>query len=58
MEEHLFILRELYICEDYRKDLDDFHRLYWAFDDLQVGEVQYYWDGATRNNIHEIEMNP
>lgn len=57
MEDRLSILREVYICEDYRKDLNDFYLLYWAFDDLQVGEVQYYWDGATRDNIHEIVLN-
>ncbi|MEM7065000.1 MAG: hypothetical protein AAF572_17805 [Cyanobacteria bacterium P01_B01_bin.77] len=57
MEERLSILHKLYICADYREDLHDFDLLYWAFDDLQAGEVQYYWDGATRENIHEIVLD-
>lgn len=50
-------LRELCrICQDL--DLDsrymDFYLLYYAKDDLLVGENQYYWDGANRQNIDQI----
>ena len=50
-------LRELKnICQDL--DLDkaymDFYLLYYAKDDLLVDEVQWYWDGADRQNIDEI----
>lgn len=50
-------LRELKnICQDL--DLDsaymDFYLLYYAKDDLTVDEVQWYWDGANRENIDEI----
>ena len=29
----------------------NFYLLYYAKDDLRVGEVQWYWDGADKNNI-------
>lgn len=50
-------LRELKnICQDL--DLDsaymDFYLLYYAKDDLTVDEVQWYWDGANRENIDKI----
>ncbi len=50
-------LRELKnICQDL--DLDtaymDFYLLYYAKDDLTVDEVQWYWDGANRENIDQI----
>lgn len=50
-------LRELKnICQDL--DLDaaymDFYLLYYAKDELTVGEVQWYWDGANRENIDQI----
>ncbi|GAO43343.1 hypothetical protein [Flavihumibacter petaseus] len=50
-------LRELKnICQDL--DLEsaymDFYLLYYAKDDLIVDEVQWYWDGANRQNIDQI----
>ena len=36
--------------------LSDFAMLYWAYQDLQVAEEQYYWEGATRENIDEVIM--
>ncbi|MBL7739271.1 MAG: hypothetical protein JNK14_08620 [Chitinophagaceae bacterium] len=50
-------LRELKnICQDL--DLDSaymgFYLLYYAKDDLTVDEVQWYWDGANRQNIDQI----
>lgn len=50
-------LRELKnICQDL--DLNaaymDFYFLYYAKDDLTVDEVQWYWDGANRENIDQI----
>lgn len=50
-------LRELKnICQDL--DLDsaymDFYLLYYAKDGLTVEEVQWYWDGANRQNIDQI----
>jgi len=50
-------LRELKnICQDL--DLEaaymDFYLLYFAKDDLMVDEIQWYWDGANRENIDLI----
>ena len=39
-----------------KEDIYDFYLPRWAFDDLQASEVQFYWDGATRDNIQEIVM--
>ena len=35
-------------------ELGDFSLLYWARSDLIDDEIQWYWDGATRENIDEI----
>jgi hypothetical protein len=56
-ETYLKTLRELKnICQDL--DLDtaymDFYLLYYAKEDLTADEVQWYWDGANRENIDEI----
>jgi hypothetical protein len=32
----------------------DFYLLYFAKDDLNESENQWYWDGADKNNIDEI----
>lgn len=45
---------ELSIALDYQRELSDFTMLYWAHKDLQYGDVQWYWDGATCDNIREI----
>jgi hypothetical protein len=50
-------LRELKnICRDLNLDSAymDFYLLYYAKDNLQVDEVQWYWDGANRQNIDQI----
>ncbi len=56
MQHKLAVLCQLCIDEDYLDDIYDFYLLHWAFDDLQNSEVQYYWDGADRNNIQEIVL--
>lgn len=50
-------LRELKnICLDLDMDAAymDFYLLYFAKDDLMVDEVQWYWDGANKENIDDI----
>ncbi|MGE5497232.1 MAG: hypothetical protein ACM3Q2_04145 [Syntrophothermus sp.] len=47
-------IKDLYIEEDHREDLSDFYLLYYAIDDLESSEVQWYWIGATRENIDAI----
>jgi hypothetical protein len=32
----------------------DFYLLYFAKDDLLIDEVQWYWEGANRENIDKI----
>lgn len=56
-ETYFKVLRELKdICQD--SDMNaaymDFYLLYFAKDDLAVDEVQWYWDGANRQNIDQI----
>lgn len=56
-ETYFKTLRELKnICQDLDMDAKymDFYLLYFAKDDLAVEEVQWYWDGATRENIDQI----
>ena len=47
-------VKDLYIAQDYLKELYDFYLLYWASSDLRDSEVQWYWPGATRQNIESI----
>lgn len=57
MQTNLQILCDMCIAEDYQEDIYDFYMLRWAYDDLQQEEVQWYWEGADRSNIHEIVLN-
>lgn len=50
----LDILKDICIELDYVKYLYDFYSLYFAKDDLSYSEIQWYWDGATRQNIDKI----
>ena len=50
----LDILKDICIELDYKKYLYDFYSLYFAKDDLSYSENQWYWDGATRDNIEKI----
>jgi hypothetical protein len=50
----LDILKDICIELDYEKYLYDFYSLYFAKDDLSYSENQWYWDGATRENIEKI----
>ncbi len=52
--EALSTLAQLCIERDYLRDLYCFYLLHFAFDDLQAGEHQWYWEGATRENINGI----
>ena len=53
----LEILKDIYIELDHEKYLCDFYSLYFAKDDPFYSENQWYWDGATRENIDEIIMD-
>jgi hypothetical protein len=50
----LQILNKICIECNNDKDLFDFYLLYFAKDDLLYSEVQWYWKGATRENIDKI----
>lgn len=47
-------LNRLCIDEDYASELHDFYLLYYAWDDLLTSNEQWYWPGATRENIAAI----
>ena len=47
-------LREICLQLDYDSRYMDFYLLYFAKDDLMVDEVQWYWEGANRENIDQI----
>jgi hypothetical protein len=54
---YLSTLREVKdICIDLDMEMEymDFYLLYFAKDDLNDSENQWYWDGADRNNIDKI----
>jgi hypothetical protein len=50
----LNILKDICIELDYEKYLFDFYLLYFTKVDLSYSENQYYWNGATRENIDSI----
>lgn len=50
----LLILKNICIKLDYEKYLYDFYLLYFAKDDLLYSDNQWYWKGATRENIDKI----
>ncbi len=47
-------IKDICIGLDMEKEYMDFYLLYFAKDDLNESENQWYWDGADRNNIDEI----
>jgi hypothetical protein len=47
-------LKDICIERDYEKFLFDFYSLYFALDDLEYSENQWYWPDATRKNINAI----
>lgn len=47
-------VKDICIDLDMAKEYMDFYLLYFAKDDLNESENQWYWDGADRNNIDEI----
>lgn len=50
----LEILKNLCIELDYDKKLYDFYSLFFAKDDLNYSEVQWYWEGANKENIDQM----
>ncbi len=50
----LSLVKKLCIQDDYCHELYDFYLLWFAVQDLQVGEDQRYWEGATSKNIDRI----
>ncbi len=47
-------IKDLCIANNYQKDVYDFYLLFFAYVDLEFREMQYYWPGATRENIESI----
>ena len=52
--ESLKEVKDICIGLDMDKEYMDFYLLYFAKDDLNELENQWYWDGADRNNIDKI----
>jgi hypothetical protein len=50
----LDVIKDICIARDYQKDLYDFYLLYFAYTDLQESDLQWYWEGANRENIVSI----
>jgi len=50
----LDILKDIYIVKNYEPPYEDFYSLFYAYDDLRYSENQWYWPGATRENIDTI----
>ncbi len=50
----LNILKDVYIGAKYEPPYRDFYALYYAQDDLRYSENQWYWPGATGENINTI----
>jgi hypothetical protein len=47
-------LAQLCIERGYDHDLMPFYLLHYAWSDLETGDQQWYWQGATRSNIWGI----
>ena len=47
-------LRDIYYQSGMDSRLKDFYLLYYAKEDLTVDVVQWYWEGANRENIHQL----
>lgn len=53
----LLKLSRVYLQLDMYWEIQDFYLLYWACEDLDYGmEYQYYWAGATKDNIKQIAV--
>ena len=50
----LEVLKDICIELDYEETIYDFYSLYFAKDDLETSEVQWYWNGADKSNIDQI----
>ena len=50
----LDLIKDIYIELDHESSLSGFYMLYYAYDDLKHSDQQWYWDGATRENIDEM----
>jgi hypothetical protein len=50
----LNMIKDICVQLDYEPGLNDFYLLYYAWDDLRYSEQQWYWDGATRENIEQV----
>lgn len=53
----LDILKNIYFQRDCQASLIDFSLLFWAWEDLQHAEVQFYWPGADRGNISSVSSH-
>ena len=47
-------IRSLCIYRGHDQNLMPFYLLYYALDDLETDTVQWYWNGANRENISDI----
>lgn len=47
-------IKDLCVSNNYQKDIFDFYLLYFAYVDLEFRDNQYYWPGATMDNIESI----
>lgn len=47
-------IKDICIALDMEQEYMDFYLLYFAKDDLNESEIQWYWNGADRTNIDQI----
>ncbi|MDX1957196.1 MAG: hypothetical protein SFU98_01420 [Leptospiraceae bacterium] len=52
--ESLAHLKELCVSNNYDSNILCFAELYWAYQDLQYCDVQYYWEGMNKENCYEV----
>ena len=52
--ESLDHLTELCISNNYNSRILCFAELSWAYQDLKHSDVQYYWEGMTRENFYDV----
>lgn len=47
-------VKDLCVARDYLPAIDDFYLLYYAWEDLESADVQWYWPDADSTNIRQI----
>ncbi|HSG31547.1 MAG TPA: hypothetical protein VLB82_08385 [Thermodesulfobacteriota bacterium] len=57
MRDVLKLLSDLAISTEFQDNIFDYYLLNGAYEDLDIKDVQYYWEGANKKNIEQIVLD-